>query len=293
MPSTVRRRRLDAVDAILYVALALVALACLYPFVYVIAASFSSPSSVLAGDVTLWPIHPTFEGYRIILHYDQFWIAYRNTVLYTVGGTLLNVTLTVMAAYPLSRRWFYGRNVIQLIAVFTLFFNGGLIPTFLLVRNLHLLDTPWVMILPGAVNAFNLVIARTYFETNLPDELLEAAELDGASDLRVLCQVVVPLSRPLIAVLSLFYAVAHWNEYFNALIYLHSRNLLPLQVVLREIVVSQSMQQVMGDYIGMRAEVSAIVKFATIVVATVPILMVYPFVQRHFVKGALLGALKS
>jgi putative aldouronate transport system permease protein len=293
MPSTVRRRRLDAVDAILYVALALVALACLYPFVYVIAASFSSPSSVLAGDVTLWPIHPTFEGYRIILHYDQFWIAYRNTVLYTVGGTLLNVTLTVMAAYPLSRRWFYGRNVIQLIAVFTLFFNGGLIPTFLLVRNLHLLDTPWVMILPGAVNAFNLVIARTYFETNLPDELLEAAELDGASDLRVLCEVVIPLSRPLIAVLSLFYAVAHWNEYFNALIYLHSRNLLPLQVVLREIVVSQSMQQVMGDYIGMRAEVSAIVKFATIVVATVPILMVYPFVQRHFVKGALLGALKS
>jgi ABC-type glycerol-3-phosphate transport system permease component len=276
-----------------YAVLALLGFVTLYPFVYVFSASISNPLKVIAGEVLLWPKDITLEAYRIILGYDLFWIAYGNTIFYTIVGTFINVTLTVLAAYPLSRRWLYGRSAIQMFIVFTLFFSGGLIPNFLLLRDLHLLDTRWAMLLPGAVSVWNLLVTRTYFQHTIPDEIVEAAELDGASDLQVVWHVVLPLSLPIIAVITLFYAVGHWNEYFNALIYLRTRDLMPLQVILREIVVAKSMQEVMGDFVGMRAQMAEVLKYATIIVATGPIILLYPFLQRYFVKGALIGGLKE
>ena len=214
-------------------------------------------------------------------------------MFYTLIGTILNVTLTILAAYPLSRRRLYGRGVIQFFIIFTLFFSGGLIPNFMLIKAVGMLDTPLAMIVPGAVSVGNLIIARTYFQTVLPDDFVEAAEMDGATDLDVLIKIVLPLSLPVVAVLTLFYAVGHWNEYFNALIYLRSRELLPLQVILREIVIANAMQEVLSDFAGMRAQMAESLKYAVIIVATLPILLSYPFLQRYFVKGVMIGGLKG
>lgn len=276
-----------------YAVLLLIALICIYPVLWVISASFSNPVRVIAGEVYLWPKDFSLKAYQIIFHYDMLWIAYANTIFYVVVGTSLNVILTMMAAYPLSRTWFCGRGVITFIIVFTMFFGGGMIPSYILMRWLHLLDTRWAMILPGAVSAWNLLIARAYLQANIPDELVEAAAMDGASDLQILFLIVFPLSMPVVAVLILFYAVGHWNEFFSALIYLRTRELMPLQIILREIVVNLQMQDVLADVIGQRALLQETVKYATIVVATGPILVLYPFLQKYFVKGVLLGSLKG
>lgn len=276
-----------------YAVLLLIALICIYPVLWVISASFSNPVRVIAGEVYLWPKDFSLKAYQIIFHYDMLWIAYANTIFYVVVGTSLNVILTMMAAYPLSRTWFCGRGVITFIIVFTMFFGGGMIPSYILMRWLHLLDTRWAMILPGAVSAWNLLIARAYLQANIPDELVEAAAMDGASDLQILFRIVFPLSMPVVAVLILFYAVGHWNEFFSALIYLRTRELMPLQIILREIVVNLQMQDVLADVIGQRALLQETVKYATIVVATGPILVLYPFLQKYFVKGVLLGSLKG
>lgn len=276
-----------------YAVLLLIALVCIYPVVWVIAASFSDPVRVMAGEVYLWPKDFSLKAYEVIFRYDMLWIAYANTIFYVVVGTTLNVLLTMMAAYPLSRTWFYGRGVVTFIIVFTMFFGGGMIPSYILMRWLRLLDTRWAMILPGAVSAWNLLIARAYLQANIPDELVEAAAIDGASSLQTLFRIVFPLSTPVVAVLVLFYAVGHWNEFFSALIYLRTRELMPLQIILREIVVNLQMQDVLADVIGQRALLQETVKYATIVVATGPILLLYPFLQRYFVKGVLLGSLKG
>ena len=221
-------------NALLVLAIAVV----LYPLIYVLSASFSSTRAVLGGRVWLWPVEPTLLGYQTIFDYALIWRGYANTVFYTFFGTIINVVLTIMAAYPLSRRDLVGRNLFMFLITFTMIFSGGLIPTYLLVRELGMIITRWVMMIPNAIAAWNVIITRTYYQATISDELLEAAQLDGCSDARFIWQIVVPLSGAITAVNTLFYAVGHWNAFFNAFIYLNDDRLFPLQIVLREILIA-------------------------------------------------------
>jgi len=279
-----------------YVVLFLFLMAVAYPLIYVVSASISSPSAVTSGQVWLWPVDVTLDGYRAVFEYDRIWVGFRNSIFYAVAGTFVNVVMTILVAYPLSRKDFAGRNVIMFFFVFTLLFGGGLIPTYLVVKQTGLLNTPWAMIIPGALSVYNMIITRTFFQQTIPDELLEAAQIDGVSDFRFVWDVVLPLSGPIIAVNALFYAVAHWNAFFSALIYLTNPDLFPLQLVLREILVQDnvdpaSMQNV--DEALARQELARVLKYALIVAATIPVLAIYPFVQKHFVRGVLIGSLKG
>ena len=275
-----------------YAALSLIAFATLYPFYWVIIASVSQPFQVLVGNVTLWPQGFATSAYGIVFAYTPLWRSFAMTVFYTVAGTTLNILLTMMMAYPLSRIWLRGRSFFSWIVVFTMFFGGGMIPSFLLIRSLKMLDTIWAMIIPGAVSAFNLIMARTYLTANLPDEIVESAQMDGANDLRIFWSIVMPLSGPIIAVLVLFYAVAHWNDLFSGLVYLQSQELFPLQLVMRNMV---TLDWLVGlpTGTGKFSQFRFNIRYAVIVVGTVPILAVYPFVQRYFVKGVMLGSLKG
>ncbi|MDF2961495.1 MAG: binding-protein-dependent transport system inner rane component, partial [Paenibacillus sp.] len=264
--------------------------------VFVVSSSFSSKEAVSAGEVLLWPVDFSLEGYeavfrdRSVLH--SFWMS----VFYTVVGTAINVLVTVLAAYPLSRKDLAGRNWIMALFAFTMFFGGGLIPNYLLAKSLGILNTPWALLLPGALSIWNMIITRTYFNATIPDELLEAAQMDGCNDLKFLWKVVLPLSGPIVAVISLFYGVEHWNQYFNALLYLKDPDLYPLQLVLREILIrSQVSTEMIADskQAAELAGLSDLLKYSLIVVATVPLMAVYPFVQRFFVKGVMIGALKG
>jgi ABC-type glycerol-3-phosphate transport system permease component len=294
-----RRRRIRLGDlawsAFNYTVLALLAVLCLYPFLWVASASFSNPDDVIAGRVFLWPRGFTLVTYEYLLGYSKLWIAYANTLFYVVVGTTLNVILTMALAYPLSRTWFRGRRVLTAFVVFTMLFSGGMIPTFLVVRSLKLLNTRWAMILPTAVGVWEVIMARAYLTSNVPDELVEAGEIDGANDLQIFVRVVLPLSGPVIAVITLFYAVWHWNDYFTALIYLTDQTLYPLQIVLRALVTAgyQTSTAVSGTSMAERALLAYTLKYAAIMMGTIPIMMIYPFVQRHFVRGALLGSLKG
>jgi len=268
----------------------------LYPLIHVVSVSFSSPFAVMANEVGLLPKGFTIEGYRRVFINQDIWRSYLNTIAYTVVGTFINIILTSMAAYPLSRKDFYGRKVWTLYFTFTMFFGGGLIPTYLLIQKLHLIDTFWVMVILGAVSTWNMFIMRTFFTANVPFSLQEAAIIDGANDLKIFVSIVLPLSAPIIAVMTLFYGVGHWNAFFNALIYLNNRAKYPLQLILREILLQNLLNARMAEGLGSAAEQEFIgesIRYASIVVATVPILMVYPFLQKYFVKGILIGAIKG
>jgi multiple sugar transport system permease protein/putative aldouronate transport system permease protein len=293
----IRETRGDRIfNAVNYVVLSIYLLIVLYPLVYIVSASFSSPAAVTSGLVRLWPVDPTLIAYETILKDPAIVRGFLNSIFYATVGTALNVTLTILAAYPLSRKNLRGRGPIMFFFFFTTLFSGGLIPTYLVVRDLGLLNTRWALILPTALSVWNLIITRTYFQTAIPDELLDAATIDGANDFRFLRDIVLPLSGPIIAVNALFYAVGHWNSYFDALIYLTDKSLFPLQLILREILVqNQTNLRMTGDVTSMlaRENLADLLKYALIVVATVPLLLVYPFVQKHFVKGALIGSLKG
>ena len=283
-------------SAINYVLLFIFLVVVLYPLIYILSASFSDPLAVVSGRVWLWPVEPTLRGYTTIFADREVVTGFLNSMFYTVVGTALNVALTLLAAYPLSRRDLFGRNVIMFLFLFTLLFSGGLIPTYLLVKDLGMLNTRWSMIVPTALAVWNVIITRTYFQVTIPDELLEAAQLDGANDYTFFFRVVLPLSTPIIAVNALFYAVAHWNAFFDALIYLTDKSLFPLQLVLREILVQNQVDlSMVGDIEDMiaRQNLADLLKYSLIVVATVPLLCIYPFVQKHFVKGIMLGSLKG
>ena len=285
-----------AFNLVNYVFLTIGFVLVLYPLLYVLSNSFSDPEAVISGQVWLWPVRPSLEGYALVLQSNEIWRAYSNTIIYTVTGTALNIVLTVMIAYPLARRDFYGRGVIMFLVTFTMMFSGGIIPTFLVVRSLGILNTRWAMILPNAVVAWNVIITRTYFQTAIPDELLEAAQLDGCGNLRFILSVVIPLSGPIVAVITLFYAVMHWNAFFTALIYLRDSKLYPLQLILRSILLANQVDYSMVVNLEQeeaRQQVAELLKFALIVVASVPVLAVYPFVQKYFVRGVLIGALKG
>ena len=269
-----------------------------YPLLYVLSSSFSSTGAVISGKVWLLPVEPSIAGYQAVFSNGYILSGYGNTIFYTFFGTIVNLVVTVLAAYPLSRKDFRYRGIFMFIFAFTMFFSGGLIPTYLLINRLGMINTRWVMIIPPALNVFFMIMMRTYFQTNISDELLEAAKVDGCSDLRFLVSVVVPLSGAIIAVMTLFYAVSHWNAFFSAFIYLSSRDLYPLQLILREILVLSrvdvtEMATESIEELTRRQGLADLLKFSLIIVASVPVLMLYPFIQRYFVKGVMLGAIKG
>ena len=278
------------------IVLTLFFIAVLYPCIFVVSASFSSGSAVQAGKVVLFPVEPTLEGYKTVLNTPTVWLGYRNSILYTVVGTIINLAVTMTAAYCLSRKDLPGRNFVMLAFTFTMFFSGGLIPMYIQVQNLKLLNTMWALILPGAISVYNLIVARTFIVNTIPSELLEASQIDGCSDIRYYVSIVLPLSGAIIAVEALFYAVGHWNAYFNAMIYLSKRELYPLTLYLREILMSSNIDPstVSDPELQARlADMVGIIKYALIVVAVVPVLLIYPFVQKHFVKGIMIGSVKG
>jgi putative aldouronate transport system permease protein len=279
----------------IYFFLAFVLLIVLYPLIYVVSSSFSSPAAVSSGRVWLWPVDFSLKGYQVAFSNPQIVTGYVNSLYYTLFGTIISVTLTVMVAYPLSRRTLFGRDAIMIFIVFTMIFYGGLIPTYLVVKNLGMIDTRWALLIPQAIAAWQVIIARTFFQVNIPEELAEAAELDGCSDLRFLWSVVLPLSKPILAVLVLMYAVGQWNAYFDALLYLKSASLHPLQLVLRGILIlntttSGSME---ASVMAERQQMADLLKYSLIVVGSLPVLLIYPFAQRYFVKGMLIGSVKG
>jgi putative aldouronate transport system permease protein len=283
-------------DVLLLLIMLGVVFVTLYPFVYVISMSISDPVAVLQQKVWLWPVGFSPEAYKLIFETQGALRAYYNTIWYTVVGTFINVTMTVLAAYPLSRRTFVGRKFIMIFIVITMFFSGGLIPTFLLVQELGLYNTRWAMVIPTAASAFLIIIARTFFQTSIPESLIEAAKLDGANDVGILWRIVLPLSKPILAVLTLFYAVSHWNDYFTPLVYLPDADLQPLSIFLAKVII-QNNQAMMGaggivDTTA-RSAMSIQLKYALIIVVIVPIVCVYPFLQKHFAKGVLIGSLKE
>jgi len=279
-----------------YVILTLFLVAVAYPLIYVFSASFSDPGAVISGKMWLWPVDVTLDGYRAVFRNSRILVGFRNSLFYTVVGTFVSVVLTILAAYPLSRKDLAGRNAIMFLFVFTLLFGGGLIPTYLVVREVGLLNTRWALIIPTALSVYNMIITRTFFQATIPDELLEAAQIDGCSDFRFVKDVVIPLSGPIIAVNALFYAVGQWNQYFNALIYLSNPDLFPLQLILREILIQNQVDfsQISDvNQLMNRQKLQDLLKYSLIVVASAPVLIIYPFVQKHFVRGVLIGSLKG
>lgn len=278
-----------AISVLLLTAVAIV----LVPLLNILASSFSSPTAVSSGRVSLWPVDFTLRGYEVALSNPRVVTGFLNSVVYSVGGAFISVVLTVMIAYPLSRRDFWGRKAITGFVVATMLFSGGLIPTYLVVQSLGLLDTRGAMLLPQAIGVWQVIIAVAFLRTSIPDELYEAAALDGASDLRVLWTVVLPLAKPLLAVIALMYGIAQWNSYFDALLYLRDADLYPLQLVLRDILIVNTTAG--GDIaeIAARQQLADLLKFSLIVIATVPVLLVYPFVARYFTKGMMIGAVKG
>lgn len=276
--------------------LAIILIMVLYPLVFILSASFSSGNAVSSGKVVLLPVEFSFEGYEAVFRNKDIGGAYINTLLYTVLGTVINVSLVMTSAYALSRPTLKGRNTIMFIFTFTMFFSGGLIPFYILIKNLSLLNTIWAMVLPGALSVYNMIIARTFIQSTIPQELLEAAKMDGCNDFRFFFSFVLPLSKAVIAVIALFSAVGHWNAYFNALIFLNDRAMYPLQIILREILIMNQvdLSMIMDPEMQLaNAHAAAVLKYSLIVVATVPILCVYPFIQKYFVKGVMIGSLKG
>jgi putative aldouronate transport system permease protein len=283
-------------DGINLALLSVIMLIVLYPLVFVLSASISNPAHIATGDLWLWPKDITFSAYAHIFQNKDIMNGYRNTLIYTVVGTAVNLVLTICAAYPLSRRDLKGRNLITALIVFTMFFSGGLVPTYLLMKSLGILNTMWALILPSAISVYNVVIMRTFFQNSIPQEMQEAAAIDGSDNFGILLRIVLPLSMPIIAVMILFNAVAHWNAFFNALIYLSDRSKYPLQLVLREILIqgqTQEMVNMTDDTMVKRIMEVEAIKYGVVVVANLPVLILYPFLQRYFVKGIMIGALKG
>lgn len=293
-----RISKFDAtIEVVNIVFLSIIAVIILYPLIYVLSASFSDAMSVTSGKMILWPVDLTLENYEEVFKNKNIVFGFRNSMIIMVAGTVINLVMTVLAAYPLSRRDLWGHSVIMKLITFTMFFNGGLIPSYLLIgKTLGLMDNWLSLILPGAISVYNMIIMRTYFMTSVPFELQEAAEIDGCSMFGILMRVVLPLSGPVIAVIALYYAVGHWNSYFNALLYISTEELQPLQLYLRKVLTlnnAQSLMQMGADEMARQAMRAETIKYSVIVVSSIPMLIMYPFVQKFFVKGVMIGAIKG
>ena len=288
---------------IVYVVVILIALCCLYPIYYTVIASLSEPSHVYTGKVSWLPSSPTLESYKLVFQNKSIWRGYANSIFYTVVGTCFNLFLTIPTAYALSKSRMFGRSFFMGLFTFTMFFGGGMIPSYILLQKMHLLNTPWIMIISGGISVYNVVVSRTYFQTNIPETLYEAARIDGASEFKIFLQFVIPLSAPIIAVITLYYAVGHWSSYFSAMIYLTDNDLQPLQVVLRRILIlnqtnydlllESGADEKALESAARQAELATTMKYALVFVASAPMLMLYPFIQQHFVKGIMVGSLKG
>lgn len=282
-------------DVINYIFLTIVLVVVLYPLYFIVIASFSDPTYVNNGSMTLWPKGFMLDGYKKVFEYGQVWIGFRNTIFYSVFGTILNVALTMGIAYALSRKSFFGKGALTTYIIIPMFFAGGLIPTFLIVKGIGIYNTPIVMILMGAVNIFNVIIARTFIQNSIPEELFESAQIDGCNHFMYFFRIILPLSGSIIAVLTLYYGVDHWNEFFHSLVYLNDKNLFSLQLVLRGILIQSSVQVDLlnaDDVIKQQNEIEQL-KYALIIITSLPILAVYPFVQKYFVKGVMIGSVKG
>lgn len=283
-------------DVINYMLLGLVLLIIIYPLYFIVIASISSPLDVLNGNVIFIPKSITFDAYRLIFKDKDILTGYRNTIFYTITGTLINLTLTIFAAYPLSRRDWVGRKFFTILLIITMFFSGGLIPTYILITKLGLYNTIWAMLIPGAVSLWNVIITRTYFNSSIPDTLSEAAFIDGCSNLKLLFRIIIPLSKPVLAVMVLFYGVAHWNSFFSALIYLNNKKLFPLQLILRDILVQNKFSEDMlieEESLLKRQLVAESIKYGLIIIASAPFIAIYPLIQKYFVKGIMIGSIKG
>lgn len=283
-------------DIVNYVLHLVVLMIVLYPLIFVVSASFSDPMHVLQGKVWLLPKGFNVDAYMRVFQNSDIMMGYKNTIMYTLVGTAFNLVMTIAGAYPLSRKDLKGRNIVMAFITFTMFFNGGLVPTYLVIKSIGLYNNFWVMIIPGAVSVWNLIIMRTFFQNSIPYELQESAFIDGCSNTRILFSIILPLSAPIIAVTVLFYGVAHWNAFFTALIYFTSRKRYPLQLILREILLQSQMQEMMhGDSENMAQQLmlAESIKYAVIIVSSIPVLLLYPFLQRYFVNGIMIGAIKG
>lgn len=289
-----------AFDRINLVILTIALLVVLYPLLYIVSASFSDPALVYNGEMWLLPKGFTLDGYRRVLEYQELWTGYGNTIFYTVGGTLLNLLVTLPCAYALSRRDMAGRTFILTLFMITMYIGGGLIPEYLNLRDLNLLNTRTLMLISGLVSTHNLIVSRTFFGS-IPIELQESAKIDGASDFRILFSIVLPLSQAIIAVMALYYGLTHWNSYFNAMIGLRDRSLYPLQLYLREILVQSQISAAVLETADMdsaaalleKQKVANLIKYVVIIVSSAPLLMIYPFLQRFFIKGVMIGSVKG
>ena len=273
----------------------LTTLAIVYPLYYVLLASITDPVVVSSGKLLLYPEAPYFEGYTRALHYAPLWTGYGNTLKYTLVGTAVALFCTIPAGYALSRIDLPGRRVLMFLFTFTMFFSGGIIPLYLVVRQLHMYDTIWAIVLPVAVSAYNLIVCRSFFDTGIPNELLEAAKIDGCNDFKFFFRIVLPLSSTIIAVMCLFYATALWNMFFNPLMFLSGKENMPLQVVLRDLVLLNQANSITSsaEEIAMRQKLAEQLKYCIVVLAAAPLLIVYPFLQKYFAKGVMVGAVKG
>ena len=281
-------------DIVNYGLLGLIALCVLYPLYSIIIASFSDPVAINNGRVGFWPVGFNTTGYEKIFENMKIWRSYSNTIFYTVAGTGINIVLTMMLAYPLSRKKFFAKTPLMIFVMFTMYFQGGLIPTYLWINDLNLYNTPWVMVLLPAINVFNLIIAINFIKSNIPEELYEAAAIDGCSHIKFFARIVLPLSKTIIVVLVLYYGVAHWNEFMNGLIYLRDEGLYPLQLTLRNILL-QNQASGLGDVDSIieQQKAAELIKYGVIIVSTLPVLVIYPFLQKHFEKGVMVGSVKG
>lgn len=286
-----------AFEIINVVFLGLVTCIILYPLIYVFSASISDPLSVTSGKMLLWPVDLTLENYAQVFKNDNIMRGYRNSLIIMASGTLLNLVMTVLAAFPVTRKDLWGRNVIMKLMTFCMFFSGGLIPIYLMVsKTLGLMNNWLALILPGAVSVYNMIIIRTFFINSIPYELQEAADIDGCSPFATLVRVILPLSGPVLAVIALYYSVGHWNSYFSALLYINKESIQPLQLYLRKVLTannSQSLMEMGSDEVARAAMRAETIKYSVIVVSSIPMLILYPFVQRFFVKGVMIGAVKG
>ena len=282
---------------ICYTVITILTLVVLYPIIYIISASFSNADLVVQGKVWLWPVDINLDAYKVVVNRKSIWTGYGNTIIYTFCGTVINLVMTLLCAYPMARKNLRGRTAIMFFFSFTMLFSGGMIPSYMLVKGLGIMNTRWALMLPGAMSVYSMIVCRTFIQTNIPDEMLEAAQIDGCRDTQFFFRMVLPLSKPIIAVLALWYGVSHWNAYFNAFLYLKDQDLYPLQIFLKELLVqSEQMGEteiVLGDTGGISQHLYVTLKYCVIVISTLPLFCVYPFVQKHFQKGVMVGSVKG